>query len=447
MTPTSNGDAQQTLTTYRVLVIGGGNAGLSVAGRLQRAGVDDVTVIEPREHHVYQPLLSHVAGGTAKASQAMRPQGDVMPARVTLIRDSVTSVEPESSSLVLASGRRIGYEHLIVCPGIVQDWDAIPGLRAALGTPTTASSYEIGLADKTSRLLRELREGTVVFVQAPEPASFAGAIQKPMYLACDYWRSHGVLDRIRVVLVLPETAPLGVPAIDLELERRIADYGIEVRRESRLHEVLPDAKTAVISSTDADTGADADADADADDIERISYDALIVEPPQRAPTWISESGLARASTGATPDPEAHEGNDASVENGENGENGENSFVDVDGRTLQHRRFANVWALGDAAASRSQRSGGALRKQTKALAENLVSVLGHEQPQSQYDGYTVAPFTVSRSSVVFGEFDSEGRQRPSIPFWKGLARERRLTWVFDRHVLPWVYWNLILKGRA
>ena len=437
MTPTSNGDASPaaqptqpkqeqkqspTLTTYRVLVIGGGNAGLSVSGHLQRAGVEGVIVVEPREHHVYQPLLSHVAGGTAKASQATRPQADVMPDRVTLLRDAVASVESETSSVVLASGRRVGYEHLIVCPGIEQDWDSTPGMRAALSTPSAASSYEIGLADKTSRLLRDLRGGTAVFVQAPEPASFAGAVQKPMYLACDYWRSRGLLDRIRVLLVLPDASPLGIPEIDEELERRIADYGIEVRRESRLSEVLPEAKTAVISApADSDSGAGSGSEP-----ERIPYDALIVEPLQRAPEWIAEAGLAGASSR---------------------EDSERGFVEVDPRTLQHRRFANVWALGDAAVSRSQRSGGALRKQTQALAENIVSVLSEEAPQSQYDGYTVAPFTVSRSSVVFAEFDDEGRQRPSIPFWKGLARERHLTWVFDRHVLPCVYWKLILKGRA
>lgn len=437
MTPTSNGDAQPTkqsaqqavqqpaqqptLTTYRVLVIGGGNAGLSVAGRLQRAGIPDVTVIEPRAHHVYQPMLSHVAGGTAKASQATRAQADVMPPGVTLLRDAVASVDPETSSLVLESGRRVGYEHLIVCPGIVQDWDAIPGLRAALQSPSVASSYEIGLADKTSHLLRDLREGTAVFVQAPEPASFAGAIQKPMYLACDYWRARGVLDRIRVVLVLPDATPLGVPEIDAELERKVTEYGIEVRRESRLSEVVADSSTAVIGSAAISTAADAEGES-----ERIHYDALVVEPPQRAPAWIAEAGLAAA---------------VPLTDSEGG------FVDVDGRTLQHRRYPNVWSLGDAAASESQRSGGALRKQTKALAENLAGVLGGEGARSEYDGYTVAPFTVSRSSVVFAEFDAEGRQRPSVPFWKGLARERRLTWVFDRRVLPWVYWNLILKGRA
>lgn len=445
MTPTPNGDAQPkkqpaqhavkqpaqqaaqqpTLTTYRVLVIGGGNAGLSVAGRLQRTGIPDITVIEPRVNHVYQPMLSHVAGGTAKASQATRPQVDVMPTGVTLLRDAVASVDPETSSLVLESGRRVGYEHLVVCPGIVQDWDAIPGLHAALQSPRVASSYEIGLADKTSHLLRDLREGTAVFVQAPEPASFAGAIQKPMYLACDYWRARGVLDRIRVVLVLPDATPLGVPEIDAELERKVAEYGIEVRRESRLSEVIADSSTAVIGRAAVGTTADVEGEPEAES-ERIHYDALVVEPPQRAPAWIAEAGLAAAAP--LTDSEA-------------------GFVDVDGRTLQHRRYPNVWSLGDAAVSASQRSGGALRKQTKTLAENLAGVLGGQAAQSEYDGYTVAPFTVSRSSVVFAEFDAGGQQRPSVPFWKGLARERRPTWVFDRRVLPWVYWNLILKGRA
>ena len=71
--------APGTTPHHDVLVIGGGNAGLSVAGRLRRYGVDDVAVVEPRDTHYYQPMFSHVAGGTARASQATRPQGSVTP--------------------------------------------------------------------------------------------------------------------------------------------------------------------------------------------------------------------------------------------------------------------------------------------------------------------------------------------------------------------------------
>lgn len=57
-----------------IVVIGGGDAGLSIAGRLTRARIGHVTVVEPRTRHVYAPLQSHIAGGTARASQAVRPQ-------------------------------------------------------------------------------------------------------------------------------------------------------------------------------------------------------------------------------------------------------------------------------------------------------------------------------------------------------------------------------------
>ena len=71
----------------------------------------------------------------------------------------------------------------------------------------------------------------------------------------------------------------------------------------------------------------------------------------------------------------------------------------------------------------------------------------KEPGQRYDGYTVCPFTVSRSTVVWAEFDDKGELKPTIPFWKPMYRENRLSWIFDRHVLPWVYWNLILTGRV
>ncbi|MGY4858218.1 NAD(P)/FAD-dependent oxidoreductase [Cryobacterium sp. AP23] len=395
---------------HRVVVIGGGNAGLSVAGRLRRLGVEDVVVVEPREHHLYQPLFSHVAGGTARAGMATRPQGSVMPRGVEWIQDRVTDVVPTSNTVLLASGRRLAYEHLVVCPGIQKDWDRVPGLADAMASPSGASNYEFDLAAKASRLLRDIRRGTVVFTQPAGPASCAGAAQKPMYLACDYWRATGVLQDIRVVLVVPDPTVFGMPLIDEELNRKIAEYGIELRTDRHLIEVDAENRTAVIGRLDGGQR------------ETVPYDVLHAVPPQSAPDWVKATALPAAG-----DP--------------------NGFVEVDPETLRHARFPNVWALGDAAATRNSKSGGALRKQTLVLAKNLSHVLQGKAPKDTYDDYSVCPFTVSRSTVVFAEFDDDYRPQPTIPFWPGLARERRLAWVFDRHILPWVYWNLILKGRA
>ena len=100
-------------------------------------------------------------------------------------------------------------------------------------------------------------------------------------------------------------------------------------------------------------------------------------PPQSAPGWLKSTGL--------PAP---------------GEAG--GFAEVDPETLRHARYGNVWSLGDAAATRNSKSGGALRKQTKVLAGNLLAVLDGKEPITRYDGYSVCPFTVSRSTVVFAE---------------------------------------------
>ncbi|MCW2165195.1 sulfide:quinone oxidoreductase [Microbacterium hydrothermale] len=392
----------------RVVVIGGGNAGLSVAGRLHRARVGEITVIEPREQHVFAPLQSHIAGGTARASEAMRPQADVIPPGVRWLRDEAFTVDAETRRVHLVSGGRIDYDQLVVCAGMRMAWEQIPGLPEAMTTPEGISNYDYKLAAKASPVLRDLRQGTVVFTQPPEPASCGAAAQKPMYLACDWWRSIGVRDDIRVVFVCPDPVPFGIPAVDRELQRKLDEYGIEVRYQRELRSVDAASRTIEIGHGDAR--------------ETIAYDVLHAVPPQRAPEWIAGSGLA-----ASDDP--------------------HGFVDVDPETLQHVRHPEIWAVGDAATVATRRSGGAIRQQAKALVKNMTAALGGRAPSTRYDGYSVVPFTVSRGTVVFAEFDRRGRLRPSVPFWRSLYRERGLSWIADRRVLPWVYWHLILRGRA
>jgi sulfide:quinone oxidoreductase len=408
---------------HDVLVIGGGNAGLSVAGRLRRSGMEDVAVIEPSDTHLYQPMFSHVAGGTAPAMIATRPQGSVTPDGVEWIRDRVTTIDPEAKTVTLESGRALTYGQLVVCPGIQKDWDSVPGLVEAMESPSGVSNYEFAYARKTWPVLRAMRSGTVVFTQPAGPATCSGAAQKPMYLACDHWREVGVLDDIRVVLVVPTPTLFGMPLIDAELERKVAEYGIEVHYGRELVEVDPAGKTVTIAEAPPQDGPDRGQDGTpSGERETLSYDVLHAVPPQSAPDWLAATRLA-----------------------EPGNPG--GFVEVDSLTLRHPRYPDVWALGDAAATINSKSGGALRQQTKVLAKNLVAAVKGEPLPQVYNGYSVCPFTVSRSTVVLSEFDDRYRPKPSIPFWTGLAKESRLTFLADRYVLPWVYWHMILQGRA
>ncbi|TNB70308.1 NAD(P)/FAD-dependent oxidoreductase [Arthrobacter sp. BB-1] len=394
---------------HEVVIIGGGNAGVSLAARLERYGVKDVAVVEPKDHHFYQPLFSHIAGGRAPAAEAVRAQESVMPQGVTWIRDAATGVDTDTNTVTLASGSSVSYGQLVVCPGLQYDWDAVPGMAEAVHSPHGTSHYEFELASKAWTLLSALTSGTAVFTMPAGPIKCGGASQKPMYLACDYWREQGILDRIRVVMVQPYPTVFGVPEVDRELDRKIAEYGIELRTNSEL--VAVDAAGQAATIRNLETGAE----------ENLHYDVLNAVPPQSAPDWLKATDLPAAGDAG-------------------------GFVEVDRQTLRHIRFQNVWSLGDAAGTTNSKSGGALRKQTKVLARNLVAARKGKPLRAKYNGYSVCPFTVSRDTVVFAEFDDRYRPMPTIPrvpTWN----ESRLSWVVDRDVFPQVYWNMILKGRA
>ncbi|WP_411374202.1 NAD(P)/FAD-dependent oxidoreductase [Arthrobacter sp. MPF02] len=394
---------------HEVVIIGGGNAGVALAARLERYGVKDVALIEPKDHHLYQPLFSHIAGGRASAKEAVRSQDSVTPKGVTWIRDSAVDVDANTNTVTLASGSALGYGQLVVCPGLQYDWDAVPGLEEAVHSPHGASHYEFELAPKAWTLLSGLTSGTAVFTMPAGPVTCGGASQKPMYLACDYWREHGVLDKIRVVMVQPYPTVFGVPEVDRELDRKISEYGIELWTNSEL--VSVDAGQQMATIRNVETGAE----------ESIHYEVLNGVPPQSAPDWLKATDLPAA-----------------------GDKG--GFVEVDRQTLRHLRYSNVWSLGDAAGTTNSKAGGALRKQTKVLAKNLVAARKGKPLTEKYNGYSVCPFTVSRNTVVFAEFDDRYRPMPTIPrvpTWN----ESKLSWVIDRDLFPQIYWNLILKGRA
>lgn len=400
-------DAASRHAHHQVLIIGGGNAGISLAARLKRYRVGGIAVVDPSEQHLYQPFFSHIAGGTARAELAVRPQASVIPKGITWVRDAATAINPAANTVTLASGEVVTYEHLVVCPGIQQNPDAIPGLQDAFSSPYGATNYSIDLAVKAWRLLSNLRSGTAVFTMPDGPISCGGAAQKPMYLACDYWRSQGVLDDIRVILAVPTPTVYGVEVVDDELNRKIAEYGIELRCSTEL--VAVDAGSRMVTLRDTSRGTE----------DHIRYDVLHAAPPQSAPDWIRGTGLAD----------------------------DDGFVAVDRRTLRHTAYPTVWSLGDAAGTRNSKSGAALRQQTKVLAKNLKAVLAGKEPSQEYNGYGACPFTVSRSTVVLAEFDDAHTPKPSVPGWKGLARERRLTWLVERYGFLRLYWYGILKGWA
>ncbi|GHH69331.1 pyridine nucleotide-disulfide oxidoreductase [Streptosporangium violaceochromogenes] len=396
-------------THHRVLIVGGGSAGVSVAARLRNARVGDIGLIEPSGTHYYQPLWTLVGGGCAPVGKSARPQASVVPRGVAWLKDRAVEIDPGDRTVTTASGARVGYDRLVVCPGIQLDWERVAGMAEALRTPAVSSNYTYELAPKTWELIRDLRSGTAVFTMPAGPIKCAGAPQKIAYLAADHWRRRGVLGAIRVVLVLPTPGLFGVREFAEELERVVARYGIEVRTNSELVEVDGEGRQVVVADHAAGTR------------ETIGYDLLHVVPPQSAPDWIKAGPLA--------DP----GNPA-------------GYVEVDKHTMRHVRHPEVFALGDAGSTPNSKTGAAVRRQAPVVARNVIATLGNQPPPASYDGYASCPLTTARDKTLLAEFDYTMRPTPSFPFID-TTRERRDMWYLKRYGLSALYWNLMLKGRA
>jgi sulfide:quinone oxidoreductase len=388
---------------HEVLIVGGGNAGISLAARLLRDGVQDVAVVESQPVHRYRPLLNYVGGGEASMASLEKPMAEVVPDGCTWIREHVAAVDGGGPSVLTRDGRRIGCSTLVLCPGLEEDWDATPGLLESYAAGWAGSTFVVGTAARVWPGLRDLAGGRVLFTVPPEPAPCGATALKPLFMACDHWQRAGVLGSLDIWLVLPGPSPVGVPAADKRLEQTLASYGVNVMREARVTSL--DTRRVTVTTPEGDR--------ELDDLEYAH-----VVPHYRAPRWIAESDLAGGTTAG--------------------------LVDVDPGTLRHRRQTAVWALGDVAGLDTRPSGGALRKQVAVLAHNIVS--GDLAQWKHYDGYTVMPITVARHRLMLVEVDRDGRATPTVPF-PDLVRPRRATWWVDRYALPATYFRRILRGKV
>lgn len=396
---------------HRILIIGGGTAGITTAARLLRAGEQDIGLIEPSDNHFYQPFWTLVGAGLVDREKSRRPESSVMPAGVRWIKAAAAEVDPETRSVTLEDGVVITYDFLVVATGCQLDFDEVPGVNEALQTDFVSSVYRWDLAPKMARIIDGFRGGNAVFTNPVGPIKCGGAPMKIMYLAADTWRHKGLLDDVNITYGAAGTCVFAVDVFERELDEVIERYGIDVHLYRELIEVRPDRKEAVFRFKD---GPNAETET-----ETLPYDILHVCPPQSAPDFLKNSPLAIDAKG---------------------------WVEVDHSTLQNPAYPNVFSLGDASSTPNAKTGAAVRKQAPVLVENLRAVMSGREPTASYNGYSSCPILTARNKVLLAEFDYGNQPDPSFPF--GIThKERYSMFLLKRYGLPVLYWEGMLKGRA
>ncbi len=393
----------------QIVIIGGGNAGISVAAQLllKRSKLQ-IAIIDPSEKHYYQPAWTLVGGGAFDITKTERSEASVIPNGAEWIKKKATGFEPEQNTVILEDGEKLTYDFLVVAPGIQLNWADVKGLPETLGKNGVTSNYSFKTAPYTFELIKNLKGGKAIFHNPHTPVKCGGAPHKIMYLAADYFRKHGILKDIQIEYHSGAGKLFSVDKYEQTLKKVVQRGNIKLFFNEKLMEVDGPNKRALFEGIGKDN----------EGIQSwVNFDMIHVTPPQSAPDFVRNSTLVNQA----------------------------GWVDVDQYTLQHKKYSNIFSIGDASGLPTSKTGAAIRKQAPVLVENLLCSIDGKAMKGHYSGYTSCPLVTGYGKLVLAEFDYNNNPMETFPFDQ--SKERWSMYQMKKVGLPWLYWNKILTGKA
>lgn len=416
--------AQRVATKARIVVIGAGAAGTALVNRLvQRLDGAEITILDSRVEHYYQPGLSLVAAGLKPASYTVSQTTDWLPAGVTLIAEHAAAIDPVAKTVTTTGRQTLSYDFLIVAPGLVLDHDAIPGFSLDMVGQNGIGALYAGpaYAAKTWQAAQTFTEegGIGLFTRPATEMKCAGAPLKHTFLIDDIASRGGAAGRYEIHYAAPQPALFGVPIVSEKVRMLFGQRGIATHMQHRLLSIEPGQKRATFEKTEIDAATKAEVKSTVE----MPYDYLHVIPPQRAPEVIRQSGLSWADKWT-----------------------DQGWVEVDQKTLRHLRYPDIFALGDVAGVPKGKTAASVKWMVPVVEDHLIASIEGREGTATYDGYTSCPLITRVGRAMLVEFDYNNNLVPSFPGMIAPLEELWISWLMKEVALKATY-NAMLRGKA
>ena len=240
-----------------VLILGGGFGGLYAAMGLKRAPVR-VTVVDRRNHHLFQPMLYQVATAALNPSDIAAPIRSVLRAQANaeVLLAEVESIDPVARRVVFADGAESRYDYLIVATGARHsyfghdDWETVaPGLKSIDDALEIRQRVLVAfeMAEREPDPVRRQAYLTFVVVGGgPTGVETAGALAELRRYALR--RDFRRIDPGEATVLLLEGGtrllPSYPPSLSDKAKRELRRLGVEVRTETLVTDIRPGAVVA-----------------------------------------------------------------------------------------------------------------------------------------------------------------------------------------------------------
>jgi NADPH-dependent 2,4-dienoyl-CoA reductase/sulfur reductase-like enzyme len=338
----------------RVVVIGGGFGGATAAKyiRLWDSSID-VVLIEREAQFVSCPISNLVLGGFTTMQDITRDRGGLAKHGVQLVRDEAVAIDAAKKSVRLASGGEIGYERLIVSPGIDFTFGEVQGYVTAMQSGQVLHAWKAGAQTVALRKqLEAMRDGGVYILSVPlAPYRCPPGPYERASMVAAYFKQAKPRSKVLILDANPDVTSKGglFKAAWKDLYAGILEFHGNAK-------VIAVERGAV--RTDFDT---------------VRGDVLNVVPPHRAGDIAQKAGLI--TTG-------------------------NRWCDVDWRTMESKAVKGVHVLGDSTLSASgmPKSGSMANNHAKIAAAAIVDLLNGRQPEPLQIGNTCYSFVSPKEAI-------------------------------------------------
>jgi sulfide:quinone oxidoreductase len=372
-----------------VVVLGGGVGGTLAANLVSRElGADvAVTVVDPTGMHVYQPGYLYVALGQANGRWLTRDERTLLRPDVGLLVDEAVRIHPDAGTVQLARGGGIEFDYLVMATGARLAPDQIPGLEEG--------SYEFYSLDGAQRLREALRGfsgGRILVGIAGIPYRCPPAPIEFVFMLEEYLRRRGLRERTEVTLLSPLNRAFTIEAASKLIQPIMEERGIGLTTFFNVESVDPSA--GVVSSLEG---------------EKAEYDLLVLVPPHRGQTVVSESNLGDAS----------------------------GWLPTDRATLQVQGYERIFAIGDGTDLPISKSGSTAHFEAPVVASRIASLVRGTAPKENYGGRVMCFLETGNRKATVLRFDYEHPPAPPSP---------NVLWHVSKWMLNRLYWGIVPKGR-
>lgn len=407
----------------KIVIVGGGAAGISMASRLKRKlSNPDITIVDPSDRQFYQPGFTLIASGVYSADEVWKPQSECMPSGVKWVKDVVTLIHPTQNKLDTAKSGSIDYDFLVLCPGAQINWNKVEGIsKETLGLGNAHSIYDWVGAQRTWPAMREFgrQGGKAIFCDTYTKHKCGGAPKKICLLSWDNARKNNNLDKIDLHYYTASKHLYDVPHFTPRLEQIYKERNIPVDMNCRLKGIDVHSKRAYFERVETLEDGSKRTTPFAED-----YDFMHFMAPQSAPDFVRDSGLSWTE----------------------GKLAADGWAMTNKETLVHMTYPNIICLGDCAGIPTSKTSAAIGKQLPIAVENLISIMEGGSPEAIYNGYAACPIVTEYGKVLMAEFDYKKEPQITFPLsMLDMSKEQWVAWLLKVYGLKPIYFNLMLTG--